>query len=1400
MFLRDHWARDFPFLNQALHKFIILFFCLFFSGSALSQTFYDVLGVSKDSTQQEVKKSYRKLVSKWHTDRNKNPNAANKIQEITRAYRVLRDPVQRAEYDRRIGNIGGVIKNQPPLLSHRRSFAQRAGAKGVEFLISYVAFQLALVGHIYREYTTDQAFYGAPKNPDPGEEARQQFGLEGLEQFGIFYLGSEAMRWSLETLGKKGNMPLLTKVAGAAGMGAGYFISQLVSDVTVDKQVFGECFQNIMDGKVRLRMEVVPIIGPFPFPIPEVDFLGIAHIPPCQEAYLNWIESGKWEEYGVDLLTMLTASGLAHQFVRGGGHLGAALLNRTRAGSSLLSSAGRLAAKFPRVVGFTSPIAIFALSIYPFIEINEGLDESLGNWWKEGILTKNVSADIHTLNEDFSQLTPAQLSFLTGSTLKAVHEVLRYVHQKPTEKKYDPKAIQYLEYLAWDEEGQRVFISVLYGLDEDELERLMFRLRAALRQEQRAPRDKLTEDVSAALGELKNRVEALELSDRSMEKELESAGEVLENMISQIKVIGFRFSRWPLFKGRAYQESFFHWKNKTDKIIVPYIEAEQLLGDIYDKTVTIEQLQKQMREEVAGLVYVKAQPYEIQEIEDLISISLDPKSSDESREQARKVLKEALMGDDAEEDSDDENRIEKIINDENRIEKIINDENQMEKVISVIEKYRALINERLEFFTYEQERLMEDRDIYLKFLCPYLEDEEVKKKVEFMRDNYSEGYAGWIEFCDQPEQGRLAARPLVYQTLPILHAMLKEKHPDVYRDTKGWSVPHLKWPVLGAGGRFPLEGRTENRDTELQSELPVSDNFQDDSDDSQNISNEVEEFLKNYLSEIPDELFAEGNYHSKQFGGDTQGEALSLERADLPTKVQIARAFIKAVASPFPPVSPAVWDNMLEVACFIERTEEPEKCGERAIKLIREKLAAGAFFLLRDVLSPPRESDLYGVNQAVQERDMEKYHLTTASDTYESAHHTGFPLIGFAEVYKGEEGRFAKDTLFISLPEMSPYTFLHDFICGEREGTVRKGWFSAPQMVDFAFRDEDHRHETLSPLCDFLNNNQISAADRNPGLTLRNRYFHTPVMVNKSLYPSVYEMVEDWVRSFYKSERGKENVLQIYGSQTKTFIETASEKIRKDLKILKAEYIVPGMIENNPKFLNRKLCYALRDYYSLEYEIPDISPAIRVLDRKWYEDEKVDHFKNQLGFYKGLEIHLFQIQFWTEWMQRVSRVTGAVNLLDKNNTETAQSDTGDLDKVICTVLELLKGYHDSFVDGKSLAYPTPEEVEEIKSLNTSEALLEISIKSRNASLLLPSDLMWSLIVKAAYPDDWERIEKRLLGSDFKPQSQKETLIYTFAVELRNSIDGFYSSLNFLYLSDGLEEAVEHKPSGLPLFQ
>src|SRR5687768_3617981 len=63
--------------------------------------FYEILGVPRDATSDEIKRAYRKLAMTYHPDRNNGSREAeDRFKEITEAYDVLRDPNKRAAYDR----------------------------------------------------------------------------------------------------------------------------------------------------------------------------------------------------------------------------------------------------------------------------------------------------------------------------------------------------------------------------------------------------------------------------------------------------------------------------------------------------------------------------------------------------------------------------------------------------------------------------------------------------------------------------------------------------------------------------------------------------------------------------------------------------------------------------------------------------------------------------------------------------------------------------------------------------------------------------------------------------------------------------------------------------------------------------------------------------------------------------------------------------------------------------------------------------------------------------------------------------------------------------------------------------------------------------------------------------
>lgn len=63
--------------------------------------YYDILGVKKTSSEDELKKAYRNLAKKWHPDKHKgDKDAESKFKEISEAYAVLSDKEKRAQYDR----------------------------------------------------------------------------------------------------------------------------------------------------------------------------------------------------------------------------------------------------------------------------------------------------------------------------------------------------------------------------------------------------------------------------------------------------------------------------------------------------------------------------------------------------------------------------------------------------------------------------------------------------------------------------------------------------------------------------------------------------------------------------------------------------------------------------------------------------------------------------------------------------------------------------------------------------------------------------------------------------------------------------------------------------------------------------------------------------------------------------------------------------------------------------------------------------------------------------------------------------------------------------------------------------------------------------------------------------
>jgi len=76
--------------------------------------YYKIMGLAREASQDDIKRSYRKLARKYHPDVSKEADAEAKFKELGEAYEVLKDPEKRAAYDQLGANWKAGQDFRPP--------------------------------------------------------------------------------------------------------------------------------------------------------------------------------------------------------------------------------------------------------------------------------------------------------------------------------------------------------------------------------------------------------------------------------------------------------------------------------------------------------------------------------------------------------------------------------------------------------------------------------------------------------------------------------------------------------------------------------------------------------------------------------------------------------------------------------------------------------------------------------------------------------------------------------------------------------------------------------------------------------------------------------------------------------------------------------------------------------------------------------------------------------------------------------------------------------------------------------------------------------------------------------------------------------------------------------------
>ena len=118
------------------------------------EDYYNILGVSPDATQEDIKKAYRKLAMEYHPDKNPNNQVAEeKFKKISSAYAELSDPATRARYDqqRQFGS-----QNSDPFGNFNFSF--NFGAGGIDEILNQFFHQNGFNHHVRPNRNRDFTF------------------------------------------------------------------------------------------------------------------------------------------------------------------------------------------------------------------------------------------------------------------------------------------------------------------------------------------------------------------------------------------------------------------------------------------------------------------------------------------------------------------------------------------------------------------------------------------------------------------------------------------------------------------------------------------------------------------------------------------------------------------------------------------------------------------------------------------------------------------------------------------------------------------------------------------------------------------------------------------------------------------------------------------------------------------------------------------------------------------------------------------------------------------------------------------------------------------------------------------------------------------------------------------
>lgn len=386
---------------------------------------------------------------------------------------------------------------------------------------------------------------------------------------------------------------------------------------------------------------------------------------------------------------------------------------------------------------------------------------------------------------------------------------------------------------------------------------------------------------------------------------------------------------------------------------------------------------------------------------------------------------------------------------------------------------------------------------------------------------------------------------------------------------------------------------------------------------------------------------------------------------------------------------------------------------------------------------------------------------------------------------KGEEFFFFHREL-----EISHHLFLRNLICGEEDNRDRQirsthkeeeeeeFLFSTPQFFPiegiYVYNFHSNNFEKLLKVCERFPSLSIKTKDKN----FHDILFNRPVKMQGENYENLYLALENILKTSYSSSA---ELSESFQSVAQNQLDELRNKISNDLSSLMSNYY--KSIVNHESEINQHS--SLQDFLSYYHEnniLLDVSPS---------------------GKFKMLEISLFQVNYWMNKLKQTMSIGESQKL---NNENWGKFDKITFEKMQKEILSLLQSYHDSYKkeQGPYLLFPEVAFTQELDkafenygtqcfSNNFGEnadrfSILQDKYQNSDLPILMNPDILLSHILNGSIPL-WNNgffVQAIINNYSLSNMPEWDQLIWSIVFQLKKSLDNFFIQFQALQMKEGFE--------------